>query len=343
MKRVTQFSLVFVLGVVVGSEYQQWRTHGPAKAEPPSALSRSDPTVLEHAEHHHAPRYQCPMYPEVVSDHPGTCPICGMNLVAVGERAGHEHPTGSSVDTGESASAVVELSAAVIDQLGVRTAKVRRGALERHIETFGIFYPDSRRNLLYQAVPSRVDPAIQTDGEPATARILVFGQVFERDALYVKPGLQALISIPALGSRVWKGTVESVDQHVNQGTRTLNFRIAMDLEGTVIKSGMIARVTVEADPIQDVLLVPRDSLIATRRSKRVIIALGAGRFQPREVTIDDADEDEVIIRSGLKEGDEIVISGQFLLDSEANLDAGLQRLVDVRQEARTAQAGELQK
>jgi hypothetical protein len=342
MRRLTQFIFVFVLGAAAGTVvYRQWRAHEPMEERLPSAVSASAATALEHTTHQLDLRYVCPMHPEVVSDHPGTCPICGMALVSTGYHGEHDHPAGLSVDESVTAgpSAAVVLSPAVINQLGVRTSKVRRGTLERHIETFGIFYPDTQRYYQPNQGFPRSVPTEEPD-RPSPSRTVVFGQVYERHALSVRSGLNALVSVPALGAKVWKGTVGSVDPQVNQGTRTLNFRIVVDPEAAFIKPGMLARVTLEVDPVQDALLVARDAVIATSSSKRVIVALGAGRFEPREVVAEDVGEDDVIIRSGLNEGDEVVVSGQFLLDSEASLQAGLRRLADERQ---AAQAGEAAK
>jgi multidrug efflux pump subunit AcrA (membrane-fusion protein) len=259
----------------------------------------------------------------------------------MGHYGEHDHPAGLSVDESVTAgpSAAVVLSPAVINQLGVRTSRVHRGTLERHIETFGFFYPDTQGYYQSNQGFPRSVPA-EEPNQPSSARTVVFGQVYERHALAVRSGLNALVSVPALGAKVWKGTVGFVEPRVNQSTRTLNFRIVMDSEAAFIKAGMVARVTLEVDPIQDALLVPRDAVIATSGSKRVIVALGSGRFEPREVVSEDVGEDEVIIRSGLNEGDEVVVSGQFLLDSEASLQAGLRRLADERQ---AAQAGEAAK
>jgi Cu(I)/Ag(I) efflux system membrane fusion protein len=163
---------------------------------------------------------------------------------------------------------------------------------------------------------------------------VVLAQVPERNALFVQPGQTAWVRLPSLGAEAWKGTVESVDPQVNQAARTLQFRVSME-QALNVKPGMVARVTVAIDPVPDALLVPRDAVIATSRSSRVVVALGAGRFTPRKVVTEDVGDDEVIIRSGLNEGDEVVVSGQFLLDSEANLQAGLQRLSSDLAEQRT--------
>ena len=278
------------------------------------------------------------MHPEVVSDQPGKCPLCGMALVPreTEEEGADRSGSPAHADAAIAPSAAIGLSPAVINQLGVRTAKVRRGSLKRGIEAFGSFFPEGW-------VPYQVPRpgAVEDPNRPSARRTTVLAQVPERHALFVQTGQTAWVRLPAPGTQVWKGTVQSVDPQVNQGTRTLQFRVSLD-EALSVKPGMVARVTVEIDSVQDALLIPREAVIATSRSSRVVVALGAGRFAPREVVTEDVGEDEVIIQSGLNEGEEVVVAGHFLLDSEANLQAGLRRLTDERaddrQQAQTAHA-----
>ena len=151
-------------------------------------------------------------------------------------------------------------------------------------------------------------------------------QVFERDAPLLRQGQEARVRFPSLGAREWKGTVTGLETQISLTTHTLQFRVSVDLEGASVPGGMTAMVTVAVDPVADVLLVPREAVIVTGKGARVIVAQGGGRFQPREVEAEDVGEDEIVIRSGLREGERVVVSAQFLLDSEANLQAGLKRL-----------------
>ena len=91
----------------------------------------SSETALEHAAKHRDPNYVCPMHAEIVSDQPGSCPICGMDLVK-------RQPPGGEIDLHvDESMPVVTMKSAVINNLGVRTAEVRRGTLVRRIETPG--------------------------------------------------------------------------------------------------------------------------------------------------------------------------------------------------------------
>ena len=89
---------------------------------------------------------------------------------------------------------------------------------------------------------------------------------------------------------------------------------------------MFANVTIYAGPKSEIIVIPRESLIRTGTDERVILSMGNGRFQPRKVVAGMESGDWVEISKGLDEGDVVVTSGQFLIDSEANLKASLKRM-----------------
>jgi len=92
---------------------------------------------------------------------------------------------------------------------------------------------------------------------------------------------------------------------------------------------MYAHVSIFGEEINDALSIPREALIRDARQTRVIRALGEGRFQAQEIVVGIESGDRIEITSGLNEGDEVVISSQFLIDSESNLKASLQRMQPV--------------
>lgn len=280
-----------------------------AQARPPHE------TQIEGAAQHQHPTYVCPMHPQVVSAQTGRCPICGMDLVLRNREA--VEPMGSDND----AAVSVRVPSAVVNQLGVRTATVRRGTLARQVEGFGSFLGIASRG--FRPANRASDPNL---GDPGAAPSMLVAQVFERDAPRVHLGQTARVRFPYLGAKAWTGTVSTVETQVNPNTRTLQFRVSVDLEGASVPGGITALVTLEVDPVTDVLLVPREAVILTGKGAHVILAKGEGRFQPREVEAEDLGGDEMVIRSGLQEGDQVVVSAQFLLDSEASLRAGLSRL-----------------
>ena len=96
----------------------------------------------------------------------------------------------------------------------------------------------------------------------------------------------------------------------------------------VLKPNMHADVTIDCGSIGDALLVPRDAVIETQDERRVILALGEGHYRPQAVSLGTEAGDLVQVLDGLTLGDEVVISAQFIIDSEANLKASLSRMME---------------
>ena len=100
----------------------------------------------------------------------------------------------------------------------------------------------------------------------------------------------------------------------------------LDNPGEVLKPNMYTEVTILAGEEHDVLAIPREALIETGKQQRVLVAVGNGHYEPHEVTVGMEQGSWIEIVDGLVEGDEVVVSGQFLLDSESSLKASLARL-----------------
>jgi len=346
-------------------------------------------TALEHAEQHLDPSYVCPMHPQVTSDAPGSCPICGMDLVLV-----RPAPTAAAEESG-----TVMLSAEMVNNLGVRTAKTRRGSLSDAVEAVGEVAFDERgrvelrvrtegfverlavaqREFLHAVtlgdaalveasiarlralgvepaaierlrasgqVTERVTYTAPVDGvvvelgirqgglaEPGTSavtlaavdRLWVVASVPEAAAGSVRAGSDATLSFPALPGERFFAQVLEVLPALDPATRTLQARLAIANPGGRLAAGMRANVLFSIGASDPVLLVPAEAVIRTGRAERFILALGAGRFAPREVVTGRESGDEVEVRAGLAVGDEVVVSGLFMIDSESQVRQSLQR------------------
>lgn len=378
-------------------------------------------SAVEHAGRHLEVTYVCPMHPNIVKTEPGqSCPICGMDLV---ER--EVKPTLDDLPA-------IELSADVLQRLGVRSAQVSRGKLFKFIRTVGYvgynedrykivsmrmdgwvenlavrakgwtvkrgqllfeFYSpefqrlqseflatqkqdksgirqrygqrresvESRDRLRYLEVPDSTLNRIARTGKalhrlpiyaPVAGRVLehnvhknqfvyadeeimtiadtstvwVEANVYEHQLEWLRLGLEAEVNVKALPGRKYKGEVNYINPELDPKTRTLVVRLRVPNVDDGLKPNMFAEVKIFGGPKEDVLSVPREALIITGERESVIIDQGDGHFRPRTVSAGMRSGGSVEILSGLEEGERVVVSGQFLLDSEANLRASFRRL-----------------
>jgi len=154
----------------------------------------------------------------------------------------------------------------------------------------------------------------------------VIAEVPESQAAWVRAGTAAELRLPSLPGETLAGRVDYVYPDLDIETRTLRARVVLDRPPAGILPNMLANVTLIGEAGAPAVTVPRSALIRSGREDRVVVALGEGRFAPRRVVAGPESGDSVVIREGLAAGEDVVVAGQFLLDSEANLRAGMGRL-----------------
>lgn len=150
--------------------------------------------------------------------------------------------------------------------------------------------------------------------------------VFERQADWVEIGQRAEATLPFMPGKSWEGQVEYIYPSLDASTRSLKVRLRFDNLNEELKPNMYADVAIFAKPKRKVLAIPREALIRTGNEKRVIVALGEGKFIPMPVSVGMETDSNVEVLTGLAEGDEVVTSSQFLIDSESSLKSALARM-----------------
>lgn len=364
----------------------------------------------EHAEHAvlaealtNSARYVCPMHNHIVKDHPGNCPICGMDLVAA-EQKTQQQPT-------------VNVSGAMQQAMALTTEKTVHSRLWRFINTFGtvqfdetslnhihpraagwieklrvnalgqqvskgellyeIYAPDllvaqqdflsllsskqatpvllqrgrQRLNLLgfsqqlvaqleqkrdvfyrvpYYAPQSGIVSAlniregmyIQPSDSLMTiadlSQVWLVADVFQQQLDWVAKGQPIEVDLPALNLFGLEGQVEFIYPTLDPITRTLQLRLRLDNPEQKLKPNMLAKVRIYAGPIT-ALNIPTSALIQTEKHNRIFVQTDKGSFERRDVEVGIISQGRAEIRHGLKLGDKVVTSGQFLLDAEASL------------------------
>ena len=152
-------------------------------------------------------------------------------------------------------------------------------------------------------------------------------QIYEQDLAYLKLGQEAKVTLSYLPDREFRGRVTYIYPNVDEKTRTARVRMEFHNPGYFLKPGMFATVQVLSELNSSVLLVPDMAILRSGERNTVFLALEGGRFAPRPVTLGpQAENDTYEVLSGLNEGDRIVTSGQFLLDSESQLREAIQKM-----------------
>ena len=156
------------------------------------------------------------------------------------------------------------------------------------------------------------------------SQVWMIAEVPERDAARIKLGITADVQLQSLPSEVFKGKVGYLYPMLNDSSRTLQVRIELPNKGNRLRPGMYANVAFTGQT-HEALSVATESIIATGKRKLVIVKEANG-YRPVEVTTGQERDNATEILSGLTEGEEVVVSGQFLIDSEASLSGVLARL-----------------
>ena len=156
--------------------------------------------------------------------------------------------------------------------------------------------------------------------------VWVEAEVFERQAALVEAGLPVTMSLDYLPGRLWEGSVDYVYPTLNAQTRTARVRLRFENPDSLLKPNMFAQVTILADAADDVLVIPREAVIRTARQDRVVLAAGNGRFKSVAVSLGRLDDQYAEISHGVEEGERVVVSAQFLLDSESSQTSDFMRM-----------------
>ena len=215
-----------------------------------------------------------------------------------------------------------------LSALGVSKSEIARLEKERKVQQRVQVYAESDGVIAHLGVREGiyVTPATEVMTVARLDRVWVIAEVFERQASWVKPGQKAVVELDYLPGRTLAGTVDYVYPELDPKTRTLKVRLRFDNAGEELRPNMFSRVVIEAEGFGRVVHVPREAVIRGGSVDRVVVALGDGRFRAQPVRLGIESGDRIAIRSGLEAGETIVVSGQFLIDSESNIEAALQRM-----------------
>lgn len=196
-------------------------------------------------------------------------------------------------DVHERAEALVRASELRLRQMGLSESQIQEVAQEAQQPT----------NLLV--------------GGPG-GTVWVYAQIYEYEIGLVKPGQSAEMTTPAYPGRKFRGTIRAIDPILSAETRSLKVRIEVPNPDGLLKLEMYVDTTIRAD-FGRKLALPEDALVDTGERKLTFVDLGSGRLEPREVHVGREADGYYEILSGVQEGEKVVTSANFLIDSESRL------------------------
>ncbi|MBI1789359.1 MAG: efflux RND transporter periplasmic adaptor subunit, partial [Acidobacteria bacterium] len=188
----------------------------------------------------------------------------------------------------------------------------------RPIRNTTLYSPAGGYVIARNAYPKqRIMPETELYAIADLTRVWILADVFESDAPRVQVGQGAVVSLPYAG-RQFHATVSNILPQADAQTRTLKVRLEADNPGLYLKPEMFADVEFRV-PMARRLTVPSEAVLDTGLRKTVFVDRGNGYLEPRQVETGERVGDRVEIRKGLKAGERVVVSGNFLIDSESQL------------------------
>jgi Cu(I)/Ag(I) efflux system membrane fusion protein len=162
------------------------------------------------------------------------------------------------------------------------------------------------------------------------SRVWVLVDIYEDELPWIRVGDQARMSISAVPGRTFTGTLAYIYPYAESRTRTVKVRMEFDNPDLLLKPDMFADVTIEADAIEDTIAVPSEAIIRSGTRQQVFIQRAPGKFEPREVTLGVSSDGWTQVRDGIEAGEEVVVSAQFLIDSESKLREAAAKMREAR-------------
>jgi Cu(I)/Ag(I) efflux system membrane fusion protein/cobalt-zinc-cadmium efflux system membrane fusion protein len=176
-----------------------------------------------------------------------------------------------------------------------------------------------------------VEPGMELYTISDVSEVWVYADLFEYEVPWVKKGQRAIMTLSYAPGKKFEGEVQYIYPYLEEKTRTVKVRLTFENPDLELKPGMYTNVEIKSAPVSNTIAVPAEAVMFSGERNLVFIALGEGRFAPREVTIGvESGDGYYEILSGLNEGETVVTSAQFLLDSESKLQESIAKMISVR-------------
>jgi len=174
----------------------------------------------------------------------------------------------------------------------------------------------------------RITPATELYMIADLTHVWVIVDLYEDDLPWVRQGDEVAMRVTGVPGRIFKGTVNYIYPYLEAKTRTIKLRLEFNNHDLVLKPEMFANVTISASKQFNAVVIPSEAIVRSGQHEQVFVQRDMGKFEPRQVTIGVTADGMVQIINGLTEGERVVTSGQFMIDSESKLKEATAKMME---------------
>lgn len=237
-------------------------------------------------------------------------------------------PAHASQTVHRNATDLVVMAHMRLESLGIRKAQLKKMASESGVPRVVTFHSSQSGTVLKK---NALEGGSFTAGTELfvlsnLSTLWVLADVYTQDYAALRVGNRARVNVQGFPEKTFEGRVDFIYPTVDAQTRTAKVRIVLNNPQRLLRPDMQATVTIQGSERPPQLLVPKSAVLRTGKQDLVILALGAGRFRPQAIKLGPESGEHYAVLSGLQEGEAVVTSAQFLIDSESRLQEALYKL-----------------
>ena len=163
------------------------------------------------------------------------------------------------------------------------------------------------------------------------SKVWVYAEIYEYEIPWVKLGDTVEMTLASVPGKIFKGKLSYIYPYAEAKTRTTRVRIVFDNKDLLLRPDMFAEIKINSQTQKEALVIPSEAVIRSGNNTQVFVVRGQGKYEPRKVKLGIESHGHVVVLAGLREGDEVVTSAQFLIDSESKLREATAKMLEVSQ------------
>lgn len=184
-----------------------------------------------------------------------------------------------------------------------------------------------------------VTPATELYMVVDLSQVWVYADVYEYELPWVKVGDKVEMTLASVPGKTFKGSLAYIYPYAESKTRTTKVRLVFENPDSLLRPDMFSEVSIQSDTRENAVVIPAEAVIRSGDRAQVFVVRGKGKFEPRPVTLGIESNGQVAVLEGVKPGDEVVTSAQFLVDSESKLREATAKMMEVLKTKDGSQSG----